>query len=356
MRAHRLGQTIHRSNGVDLTERTEPNRTTRHTITFSSPTDMVQTFGPSDMLLRVVEGVYPSMKLLVRDQQLDIQGEPADVAEAVKIVNDLQSVARAGTTVGPEIIEATIAGVRSFQDNNTAGAPAELIVSSQGKRIRPKTENQRVYVNAINNNTVVFGIGPAGTGKTYLAMAKAIQALQAREVTRIILTRPAVEAGESLGYLPGSLSEKIDPYLRPLYDALHEMVDPDTIPHLIEVGTIEVASLAYMRGRTLNDAFIILDEAQNTSAEQMKMFLTRLGFNSHMVITGDTSQVDLPRGTDSGLTQAANYLSGIEDIAIVELKSSDVVRHNLVSKIVDAYDQHQEEPTRPQRSGRNRNR
>ncbi|HEY4534476.1 MAG TPA: PhoH family protein [Enteractinococcus sp.] len=316
---------------------------------------MIQTFGPQDMLLRVVEGVYPALKLLVRDQQLELTGSAQDVAEVSEIVRDLQAVARAGTTVGPEIIQATIAGVRSTSDD-TMAMPAELIVSAQGKKIRPKTENQKAYVNAINNNTVVFGIGPAGTGKTYLAMAKAVQALHSRQVNRIILTRPAVEAGESLGYLPGTLSEKIDPYLRPLYDALHEMVEPDTIPHLIEVGTIEVAPLAYMRGRTLNDAFIILDEAQNTSAEQMKMFLTRLGFNSHMVITGDASQIDLPRGTDSGLAQAVNYLQGIDDIAIIELKSSDVVRHDLVSKIVDAYDRHQPEPTRPQRSGRNRNR
>lgn len=317
---------------------------------------MVQTFGPQDMLLRVVQGVYPNLKLLVRDQQLDITGAPEDVAEVAEIVSDLQIVARAGTSVGPEIIEATIAGVRSYTDDTPTSTPAELIVSALGKKIRPKTENQKAYVNAINNNTVVFGIGPAGTGKTYLAMAKAVQALHTRQVNRIILTRPAVEAGESLGYLPGTLSEKIDPYLRPLYDALHEMVEPDTIPHLIEVGTIEVAPLAYMRGRTLNDAFIILDEAQNTSAEQMKMFLTRLGFNSHMVITGDASQIDLPRGTDSGLAQAVDYLQGIDDIAIVELKSSDVVRHDLVSKIVDAYDRQQPEPTRPQRSGRNRNR
>lgn len=329
---------------------------TRQTITFNSQTDMVQTFGPSDMLLRVVQGVYPDLKLLVRDQQLDLEGHQDDVNDAVRIIHDLQSVAKAGTTVGPEIIEATIAGVREFQHSSVTNGAAELIVSSQEKKIRPKTENQKIYVNAINNNTVVFGVGPAGTGKTYLAMAKAIQALQAREVNRIILTRPAVEAGESLGYLPGTLSEKIDPYLRPLYDALHEMIEPETIPQLIEVGTIEVAPLAYMRGRTLNDAFIILDEAQNTSAEQMKMFLTRLGFNSHMVITGDASQVDLPRGTDSGLAQAVDYLAGIDDIAIVKLESADVVRHNLVSKIVDAYDRHQPEPTRPQRTGRNRQR
>ena len=317
---------------------------------------MVQTFGPQDMLLRVLDGVYPDLKLLVRDQQLDITGPAEDVAQAIKIVHDLQSVAGAGTTVDPEIIETTIAGIRAYHDDTAMNMPAELIVSAQGKKIRPKTENQKAFVNAINTNTVVFGIGPAGTGKTYLAMAKAVQALHTRQVNRIILTRPAVEAGESLGFLPGTLSEKIDPYLRPLYDALHEMVEPDSIPHLIEVGTIEVAPLAYMRGRTLNDAFIILDEAQNTSAEQMKMFLTRLGFNSHMVITGDASQIDLPRGTDSGLAQAVDFLQGIDDISIIELKSSDVVRHDLVSKIVDAYDRYQPEPSRPQRSGRNRNR
>ncbi|HJF14093.1 MAG TPA: PhoH family protein [Enteractinococcus helveticum] len=325
-------------------------------MTFTTPADMVQTFGPQDMLLRVLDGVYPDLKLLVRDQQLDITGPAEDVAQAIKIVHDLQSVAGAGTTVDPEIIETTIAGIRAYHDNTAMNMPAELIVSAQGKKIRPKTENQKAYVNAINTNTVVFGIGPAGTGKTYLAMAKAVQALHTRQVNRIILTRPAVEAGESLGFLPGTLSEKIDPYLRPLYDALHEMVEPDSIPHLIEVGTIEVAPLAYMRGRTLNDAFIILDEAQNTSAEQMKMFLTRLGFNSHMVITGDASQIDLPRGTDSGLAQAVDFLQGIDDISIIELKSSDVVRHDLVSKIVDAYDRYQPEPSRPQRSGRNRNR
>lgn len=344
----------HLSNGVDLTVHNQSEPTSKRTITFGSQADMIQTFGPQDMLLRVVQGVYPSLKLLVRDQQLEIGGASDDVAEVVSIIYDLQSVAQTGTVVGPEIIEATIAGIRTDYSTTNGGLPAELIISAQGKKIRPKTENQKAYVNAINTNTVVFGVGPAGTGKTYLAMAKAVQALHTRQVNRIILTRPAVEAGESLGYLPGTLSEKIDPYLRPLYDALHEMVEPESIPHLIEVGTIEVAPLAYMRGRTLNDAFIILDEAQNTSAEQMKMFLTRLGFNSQMVITGDASQVDLPRGTDSGLAQAIDYLQDIDDIAIVHLKSSDVVRHNLVSKIVDAYDQHQPEATRPQRSGRGR--
>jgi phosphate starvation-inducible PhoH-like protein len=211
------------------------------------------------------------------------------------------------------------------------------ILSNRGKNIRPKTLNQKRYVDAIDEHTIVFGLGPAGTGKTYLAVAKAVQSLQAKKITRIILTRPAVEAGEHLGFLPGSLSEKIDPYLRPLYDALHDMIDPDSIPRLMTSGVIEVAPLAYMRGRTLNDAFIILDEAQNTSPEQMKMFLTRLGFNSTMVVTGDTTQVDLPSGVRSGLEVVQEILDGVEDIHFSRLTSHDVVRHRLVGRIVDAY-------------------
>jgi phosphate starvation-inducible PhoH-like protein len=197
--------------------------------------------------------------------------------------------------------------------------------------------NQKRYVDAIDKHTIVFSIGPAGTGKTYLAMAKAVQALQAKQVNRIILTRPAVEAGERLGFLPGTLYEKIDPYLRPLYDALHDMIDPESIPRLMTAGTIEVAPLAYMRGRTLNDAFIILDEAQNSSAEQMKMFLTRLGFGSKMVVTGDITQVDLPSGTRSGLRVVQEILDGVDDVNFSMLTSHDVVRHRLVSDIVDAY-------------------
>ncbi|MER5514191.1 PhoH family protein, partial [Streptomyces sp. NPDC002763] len=202
---------------------------------------------------------------------------------------------------------------------------------------------QKRYVDAIDKHTIVFGIGPAGTGKTYLAMAKAVQALQSKQVNRIILTRPAVEAGERLGFLPGTLYEKIDPYLRPLYDALHDMLDPDSIPRLMAAGTIEVAPLAYMRGRTLNDAFIILDEAQNTSPEQMKMFLTRLGFESKIVITGDITQVDLPSGTKSGLRQVQDILEGVEDVHFSRLSSHDVVRHRLVGRIVDAYEQYDSE-------------
>jgi phosphate starvation-inducible PhoH-like protein len=214
---------------------------------------------------------------------------------------------------------------------------SQSILSSRGKSIRPKTAGQKEYVEAIDKNTIVFGIGPAGTGKTYLAMAKAVQALQRKEVSRIILTRPAVEAGERLGFLPGTLSEKIDPYLRPLFDALHEMLDPDAVPKMIATGTIEVAPLAYMRGRTLNDSFIILDEAQNTTAEQMKMFLTRLGFNSKMVVTGDITQVDLQGGV-SGLRVASRVLANVDDVHFSKMSSADVIRHPLVGKIVDAYD------------------
>jgi phosphate starvation-inducible protein PhoH and related proteins len=228
------------------------------------------------------------------------------------------------------------------------------ILSNRGRTIRPKTLNQKRYVDAIDDNTITFGIGPAGTGKTYLAMAKAVQALQAKQVTRIILTRPAVEAGERLGFLPGTLYEKIDPYLRPLYDALHDMIDPESIPRLMTAGTIEVAPLAYMRGRTLNDAFIILDEAQNSSAEQMKMFLTRLGFGSKMVVTGDVTQVDLPGGTTSGLRIVQEILDGTNDVAFCRLQSQDVVRHRLVTDIVEAYgrwDAGQESAVDARRSG-----
>jgi len=212
------------------------------------------------------------------------------------------------------------------------------IVSRRGRTIRPKTLNQKRYVDAIDKHTITFGIGPAGTGKTYLAMAKAVQALQAKQVNRIILTRPAVEAGERLGYLPGTLNDKIDPYLRPLYDALHDMIDPESVPRLTQAGTIEVAPLAYMRGRTLNDAFIILDEAQNTTPEQMKMFLTRLGFGSKIVVTGDVTQIDLPGGQKSGLQVVREILSGVADVHFAYLTSTDVVRHRLVGAIVDAYE------------------
>jgi phosphate starvation-inducible protein PhoH and related proteins len=235
-------------------------------------------------------------------------------------------------------VERTCAMLTAREEASPADVLTHNILSSRGKTIRPKTLNQKRYVDAIDKHTVVFSIGPAGTGKTYLAVAKAVRALQDKQVNRIILTRPAVEAGEHLGFLPGTLSDKIDPYLRPLYDALHDMLDPDSIPRLLTAGTIEVAPLAYMRGRTLNDAFIILDEAQNTSMEQMKMFLTRLGFGSKMVVTGDITQVDLPGGTRSGLRVVPGILDKVDDIAFCNLTNHDVVRHKLVGRIVAAYD------------------
>lgn len=254
------------------------------------------------------------------------------------LIAEMLAMLRTGQAMSPESVERSISMLRS--GTRPSDVLTANILSNRGRTIRPKTLNQKRYVDAIDKNTVVFGIGPAGTGKTYLAVAKAVQALQAKQVNRIVLTRPAVEAGERLGFLPGTLSEKIDPYLRPLYDALHDMIDPESIPRLITSGTIEIAPLAYMRGRTLNDAFVILDEAQNTSAEQMKMFLTRLGFGSTMVVTGDITQVDLPGGTQSGLRVVGEILDGLEDVGFCRLTSHDVVRHKLVGKIVEAYDRY----------------
>ena len=273
----------------------------------------------------------------MRGNEFIVRGEESEIQTFRSLVNELLAVIRGGQDLTDDSVRRSI----TMMVNGTGDHPAEVlslnILSNRGKTIRPKTANQKRYVEAIDQNTITFGIGPAGTGKTYLAMAKAVQALQAKQVNRIILTRPAVEAGERLGFLPGTLHEKIDPYLRPLFDALHDMVDPDAIPRLMSAGTIEVAPLAYMRGRTLNDSFIILDEAQNTSPEQMKMFLTRLGFGSKMVITGDITQVDLPGNVQSGLRIVNGILDGVDDIAFMELNSEDVVRHRLVSHIVDAY-------------------
>jgi phosphate starvation-inducible protein PhoH and related proteins len=246
-----------------------------------------------------------------------------------------------GAELTPDAVERTVAMLRRKSRVRPADVLTLDILSARGRTIRPKTLNQKRYVDAIDKHTIVFSIGPAGTGKTYLAMAKAVKALQAKEVRRIILTRPAVEAGERLGFLPGTLYEKIDPYLRPLYDALHDMLDADTIPRLTAAGTIEIAPLAYMRGRTLNDSFIILDEAQNTSPEQMKMFLTRLGFGSRIVVTGDVTQVDLPSGQLSGLRLVQDILTGVEDVYFSRLTSHDVVRHKLVADIVDAYERYE---------------
>nr|WP_250214242.1 PhoH family protein [Acrocarpospora catenulata] len=296
---------------------------------------MISILGRRDELLRVIEKSFQA-DIHVRGNEITITGPPEESGVVVSLFEELVELARSGAELTPDAVERSIAMLRK-----SSGRPAEVlsmdIISSRGRTIRPKTVNQKQYVDMIDKHTIVFGIGPAGTGKTYLAMAKAVKALQEKKVNRIILTRPAVEAGERLGFLPGTLYEKIDPYLRPLYDALHDMVDPDSIPRLMAAGTIEVAPLAYMRGRTLNDAFIILDEAQNTSPEQMKMFLTRLGFNSKIVVTGDVTQIDLPSGQDSGLKVVQRILDGIPDIHFSRLTSADVVRHKLVSEIVDAY-------------------
>jgi len=256
---------------------------------------------------------------------------------AVRLFEELLDLIRGGTVLSQDAVSRTMGILTSDSGERPAEVLSLNILSRRGKNIRPKTLNQKRYVDAIDHHTVVFGIGPAGTGKTYLAVAKAVQALQAKQVNRIILTRPAVEAGERLGFLPGTLFDKIDPYLRPLLDALHDMVDPESIPRLMAAGTIEIAPLAYMRGRTLNDAFIILDEAQNTTLEQMKMFLTRLGFGSKVVVTGDVTQVDLPGGTQSGLRAVREILGDIDDVHFEMLTSADVVRHRLVAEIVDAY-------------------
>ncbi|EHM29541.1 putative phosphate starvation-induced protein [Streptomyces sp. W007] len=303
--------------------------------------------GSGDSLLRVIEEAFPAADIHVRGNEISATGEAADVALIQRLFDEMMLVLRTGAPMTEDAVERSIAMLRAAADGlggPQSETPAEVltqnILSSRGRTIRPKTLNQKRYVDAIDQHTIVFGIGPAGTGKTYLAMAKAVQALQSKQVSRIILTRPAVEAGERLGFLPGTLFDKIDPYLRPLYDALHDMLDPDSIPRLMAAGTIEVAPLAYMRGRTLNDAFIILDEAQNTSAEQMKMFLTRLGFDSKIVITGDVTQVDLPSGTKSGLRQVQDILEGLDDVHFSRLTSQDVVRHKLVGRIVDAYEKY----------------
>ena len=298
---------------------------------------MVALLGSRDELLRVVERAFAKVDVLARGNEVTLTGPPGEVALVERLIDEMLAVLGAGHTLTPDAVDRSIAMLRQQSVERPADVLTLNILSNRGRTIRPKTLNQKRYVDAIDAHTVVFGIGPAGTGKTYLAMAKAVQALQAKQVNRIILTRPAVEAGERLGFLPGTLTEKIDPYLRPLYDALHDMMDPDAIPRLMAAGTIEVAPLAYMRGRTLNDAFIILDEAQNTSAEQMKMFLTRLGFGSKMVVTGDVTQVDLPTGTQSGLRVVQQILDGVEDVHFSLLTSHDVVRHRLVSDIVDAY-------------------
>ena len=316
---------------------------------------MLGLLGARDELLHVVEREFAA-DIHVRGNEITVSGQPAETALVDRLFAELIELQRKGADLSPDAVERAVAMLRAEQGVRPAEVLTQGILSARGRTIRPKTLNQKHYVDAIDKHTIVFGIGPAGTGKTYLAMAKAVQALQAKEVNRIILTRPAVEAGERLGFLPGTLYEKIDPYLRPLYDALHDMIDPDSIPKLTSAGTIEIAPLAYMRGRSLNDSFIILDEAQNTTPEQMKMFLTRLGFGSKIVVTGDITQVDLPDGQASGLRVVQEILDEVPDIHFTRLTSHDVVRHKLVGRIVDAYERYDARAQRPRRARTHTNR
>ena len=315
----------------------------RTLITVPNAIPMVAVVGPHDANLRTIEAEFPSVNITVRGNEITLRGPHDDCAKLENLFNELMVVIRSGNILNVDAVSRAI----EMLEHKPADHPAEVmslnIVSNRGRTIRPKTANQKRYVDAIEDHTITFGIGPAGTGKTYLAMAMAVAALNAKKINRIILTRPAVEAGEHLGFLPGTLSEKIDPYLRPLFDALHDMIDIDSIPRLMQSGVIEVAPLAYMRGRTLNDAFVILDEAQNTTPEQMKMFLTRLGFGSKMVVTGDVTQIDLPNGQNSGLRVIRDILKDIDDIAFLELTAEDVVRHRLIGDIVRAYDKFDEQ-------------
>jgi phosphate starvation-inducible PhoH-like protein len=314
----------------------EPRTPAQTRIVVPDSLSMVSLLGSGDEILKLIEKSLRS-DVHVRGNEITLTGSLSENTFAERVFNELLTLLSKGETLTPDAVRRTV----SMLTEGGSERPAEVltlnILSRRGRTIRPKTLNQKRYVDAIDKHTIVFGIGPAGTGKTYLAMAKAVQALQAKQCNRIILTRPAVEAGERLGFLPGTLYDKIDPYLRPLYDALHDMLDPESIPRLMQAGTIEVAPLAYMRGRTLNDAFIILDEAQNTTPEQMKMFLTRLGFGSKIVVTGDVTQVDLPGGTRSGLRVVQEILDDVDDVHFSQLTSADVVRHRLVGDIVDAY-------------------
>ena len=303
-------------------------------ITHVSPFDLL---GAEDRLARRLEREFLGLKIQNRGSSYMLDGSDEQIKSAERMLRELADLISQG--IVPD--ERSVVESVRILEHNPLEVPSKVLgtgaINTPGKTVRAKTIGQKQYLEAIDEHTITFGIGPAGTGKTYLAVAKAVAALYGKQVSRIILTRPAVEAGERLGFLPGTLSEKIDPYLRPLFDALQEMLEPEATHRLIEAGVIEVAPLAYMRGRTLNDSFIILDEAQNTTAEQMKMFLTRLGFNSKMVITGDTTQIDLPFGK-SGLKVATDILSGVEGLHIASLSSKDVVRHELVTRIVEAYD------------------
>lgn len=304
--------------------------------------NVINVFGSFDQNLRIIETEL-GVRVTDRDDQLRISGEAEDVMTAEKAINGLLQLASRGEAIDAQNVRYILKLVSEGREAKISELSGDVVcITAKGKPIKAKTLGQKAYVDAMNANTITLGIGPAGTGKTYLAVAEAVAAFRSEKVNRIILTRPAVEAGERLGFLPGDLQSKVDPYLRPLYDALFEMLGPETYNKYLERGNIEVAPLAYMRGRTLDDSFIILDEAQNTTNEQMKMFLTRLGFNSKIVVTGDITQVDLPDGKRSGLVEVMRILKGIDDIACVTFTEKDVVRHRLVQDIIKAYERHEE--------------
>ncbi len=316
---------------------------TNKTITLENTEQALTLFGSFDENIKMIEREY-SVSIVTRGSELKILGNEDDVENALRAINSLLVMINKGETLTDQNVRYVLSLVNEGHEDKLVNMTNDAIcISSKGRPIKPKTLGQRKYTEAIEDNTITFGVGPAGTGKTYLAVAMAVTAFRAKEVNRIILTRPAVEAGEKLGFLPGDLQSKVDPYLRPLYDALFEMLGAENFQRYQELGRIEVAPLAYMRGRTLDDSFIILDEAQNTTPEQMKMFLTRLGFRSKMVVTGDITQVDLPDGKRSGLKTVIRILKNVDDIAIIKLSQKDVVRHRLVQDIIKAYEKYDEE-------------
>jgi len=302
---------------------------------------MVSLLGQGDRLLKIIEDAF-ECRIVARGNEIDIRGQRGETESCTKLFEELIELLEEGLVITPENLSLAIDMVKSGKDVKPTEVFKAAVLTARGKIIRPKTPGQKRYVEMMRKSTIVFSIGPAGTGKTYLALAYAVQSLLDRTISRLVLTRPAVEAGEKLGFLPGDIYQKVDPYLRPLYDALYEMLGAERFHRMMEQGIIEVAPLAFMRGRTLNDSFIILDEAQNTSPEQMKMFLTRLGFGSRAVITGDITQVDLPKDMDSGLMIVREILSEIERVEFVYLDASDVVRHKIVQQIVEAYKEYED--------------
>jgi phosphate starvation-inducible PhoH-like protein len=332
----------------------EMNPLIEQTISLERMEELANLFGSFDENIRLLEQEL-SVRVTNRDGALKVAGEEEQVLQAEQVIRGLLDLSARGEQINEQNVRYALQLVRGGRAEQIGELARDVIcVTANGKPIKAKTVGQKTYVEAIQKNVITLGVGPAGTGKTYLAVAQAVAAFRAKQVNRIILTRPAVEAGERLGFLPGDLQSKVDPYLRPLYDALFEMLGPETYQKYVERGNIEVAPLAYMRGRTLDDSFIILDEAQNTSREQMKMFLTRLGFGSKIVITGDITQIDLPRDTASGLKEAMRVLKGVEDIAICRLTAQDVVRHVLVQRIIAAYerDESQHEKKSAPRGGK----